>query len=424
MRMIFTMPLSAALLCYASSSWAQASQIDLQDALQKTLKQSPALQTLPYQLRLTEAERLQAGFRPNPEMGVSLENVAGTGSSQGLDNAELTLSLSQLIEMGDKRAKRLEKNQWQSELVRQQFEISRLDTLASTTRSYIRLVELQQLEAQLHKRIVREQRLLDIAKQRASASSLSDADVTRIELSLTRSQLELVARQNAIINARHQLAAHWDQEPDFTQVKGDLNHLPLLPTLAQLQDSLMRSADLAFFVTQSRLYESELQLAQADQQADIRVNAGVRRIESLNDNALVLGISMPWQLSDPSEARRQAAQTQIELTSVQQQQKQTALRLLTQQIYLELEQLRQYSQVLQSQLIPQTQRLQRQSELGYQQGQVDLFNLLSAEQELRQAETDLITAQTRFHLQLLELERLTGQGLTLSGPVRFSAVEN
>jgi cobalt-zinc-cadmium efflux system outer membrane protein len=422
--MIFTMPLSAALLCYASSSWAQASQIDLQDALQKTLKQSPALQTFPYQLRLTEAERLQAGFRPNPEMGVSLENVAGTGSSQGFDNAELTLSLSQLIEMGDKRAKRLEKNQWQSELVRQQFEISRLDTLASTTRSYIRLVELQQLEAQLHKRIVREQRLLDIAKQRASASSLSDADVTRIELSLTRSQLELVARQNAIINARHQLAAHWDQEPDFTQVKGDLNHLPLLPTLAQLQDSLMRSADLAFFVTQSRLYESELQLAQADQQADIRVNAGVRRIESLNDNALVLGISMPWQLSDPSEARRQAAQTQIELTSVQQQQKQTALRLLTQQIYLELEQLRQYSQVLQSQLIPQTQRLQRQSELGYQQGQVDLFNLLSAEQELRQAETDLITAQTRFHLQLLELERLTGQGLTLSGPVRFSAVEN
>ena len=424
MRMIFIMPLSAALLCYASSSWAQASQIDLQDALQKTLKQSPALQTFPYQLRLTEAERLQAGFRPNPEMGVSLENVAGTGSSQGLDNAELTLSLSQLIEMGDKRAKRLEINQWQSELVRQQFEISRLDTLASTTRSYIRLVELQQLEAQLHKRIVREQRLLDIAKQRASASSLSDADVTRIELSLTRSQLELVARQNAIINARHQLAAHWDQEPDFTQVKGDLNHLPLLPTLAQLQDSLMRSADLAFFVTQSRLYESELQLAQADQQADIRVNAGVRRIESLNDNALVLGISMPWQLSDPSEARRQAAQTQIELTSVQQQQKQTALRLLTQQIYLELEQLRQYSQVLESQLIPQTQRLQRQSELGYQQGLVDLFNLLSAEQELRQAETDLITAQTRFHLQLLELERLTGQGLTLSGPVRFSAVEN
>lgn len=424
MRMIFIMPLSAALLCYACSSWAQASQIDLQDALQKTLKQSPALQTFPYQLRLTEAERLQAGFRPNPEMGVSLENVAGTGSSQGFDNAELTLSLSQLIEMGDKRAKRLEKNQWQSELVRQQFEISRLDTLASTTRSYIRLVELQQLEAQLHKRIVREQRLLDIAKQRASASSLSDADVTRIELSLTRSQLELVARQNAIINARHQLAAHWGEEPDFTQVKGDLNHLPLLPTLAQLQDSLMRSADLAFFVTQSRLYESELQLAQADQQADIRVNAGVRRIESLNDNALVLGISMPWQLSDPSEARRQAAQTQIELTSVQQQQKQTALRLLTQQIYLELEQLRQYSQVLQSQLIPQTQRLQRQSELGYQQGLVDLFNLLSAEQELRQAETDLITAQTRFHLQLLELERLTGQGLTLSGPVRFSAVEN
>lgn len=423
MRMKKPAPLGVALLCLASLSVAHATTLNLAQALEKTLKQSPVLQEYPYQLRLNEAQRLQAGFTPNPEIGVNLENIAGTGTSQGIDNAELTLTLSQLIEMGDKRAFRLEKTQWQQQLLQRQFEIQRLDVLAATTRSYIRLIELQQLQRLIEKRIIREQRLLDLAMQRAAASSLSDADVTRLELRLTRSQLELTAATNAITNARAQLAAHWAAAPDFTAVQGDLQLFPLLPTLTELQTSLLQSATLTQFVTQARLYEAELQLATADQAADIRLSAGVRWIEGLNDNALVLGFSMPWQRQDPSQGSRLAAQTNMELSSLQQQQLQTTLRLMVQEIYQELEQLRQYSNVLQSTLIPQTIKLQQQSEQGYQQGQVDLFSLLAAEQELRQAETDLVGAQSRFHLQLLELERLTGHALTVSGPVRLSSSE-
>lgn len=423
MRMNKTVPLSVVLLCFASVAVAQTTTLSLAQALERTVKQSPVLQEYPYQLRMIDAQRLQAGVRPNPEIGVDLENIAGTGSSQGLDNAELTLTLSQLIEMGDKRTYRLERTQWQQQLLQQQFEISRVDVLAATARSYIRQVELQQLSLLVQQRIVREQRLLDIARQRATASSLSDADVTRLELRLVRSQLELTAAQNAIALGKAQLSAHWASEPDFSGVQGGLAQLPLLPTLPELQISLMQSPQLTRFVTQTRLHETELQLAKAEQSADIRLSAGVRRIESQNDNALVLGFSMPWQLNDPSAGQRLAAQTQIELSSVQQQQLHTTLRLLVQQTYLELEQLRQYSKVLQSTLLPKTHQLQQQSEQGYQQGQVDLFSLLAAEQELRQAEMDLVGAQSRFHLQLLELERLTGNALTLSGPVRLSSME-
>ena len=199
--------------------------------------------------------------------------------------------------------------------------------------------------------------------------------------------------------------------------------LPLLPALAELQRSLLQSPSLAQFVSQSRLHEAQLSLARAGQSADISLTAGIRRTQSNNDTAFVLGFSMPWQLNDVSTGARLAANTQIELSQLQQQQTHIGLRLLVQQIYLELEQLRQYSKVLQTMLIPKALQLQQLSAQGYQQGQVDLFGLLAAEQELRQAEVDLVSAQSRFHLQLLELERLTGQGLTVSGPVRLSAVE-
>lgn len=424
MRKKFALSVQIAMLGYASIAIAQTDSLKLSDALQNTLKYSPVLQQFPYELRLNEANRLQAGLSPNPEIGVSLENVAGTGSSTGVSNAELTLSLSQLIEMGDKRAYRLEKTDAQQQLSRDQFELSRLDTLAATTRSYILLVELQQRADLLKTQQQREKRLLDIARQRAAASTLTDADLTRLELKLSRTALEQKANANAQQLARAELAANWAQQPDFVRVVGSLDVLPLLPSLAELQTSLQRSTQLKLFVSQQRLLETELALAQSESVADWRISGGVRRIEALNDNALVLGFSMPWQFQDQGAGKRLSAETQLELNALQQQQQQTRLNLLVERIHLELEQLREVTQVFKQQIIPQTTLLQQQAERAYQQGQADLFSLLAAEQELRQAQADLVSAQSRFHLQLLELERLTGQALTLSGPVRLATGDN
>lgn len=424
MRIKFALSVRIALLGYASIAMAQPDSLTLSEALQNTLKDSPLLQQFPYELRLHEANRLQAGLSPNPEIGVSLENVAGTGSSTGISNAELTLSLSQLIEMGDKRAYRLAQTDAQQQLSRDQFELSRLDTLAATTRSYISLVELQQRAALLKAQQQREQRLLEIARQRAAASTLTDADLTRLELKLSRTALEQKANANAQQLARAELAANWAKQPDFARVAGTLDTLPLLPGLAELQTSLQRSTQLKLFVSQQRLLETELALAQAESVVDWTVSGGVRRIEALNDNALVLGFAIPWQLQDTGAAKRLSAQTQLELNALQQQQSQIRLNLLVERIYLELDQLKEVSLVLKQQIIPQTTTLQQQAERAYQQGQADLFSLLAAEQELRQAQADLISVQSRFHWQLLELERLTGEALTLAGPVRLATGAN
>src|SRR5690606_18864240 len=132
-------------------------------------------------------------------------------------------------------------------------------------------------------RLAREQRLLALAKQRAAASSLSDADVSRLELRLIRSQLALTALDNALELGRAQLAAHWGEAANFNRVEGSLESLPLLPALAELQRSLLQSPSLAQFVSQSRLHQAQLRLTQAGQSADINLTAGIRRTQSNND---------------------------------------------------------------------------------------------------------------------------------------------
>src|SRR6187402_471561 len=76
------------------------------EALQNTLENSPQLAVYPYEQRAAEARALQAGLRPNPELEMEVENVAGSGDYSGTQNAEYTLTLSQVIELGDKRQSR------------------------------------------------------------------------------------------------------------------------------------------------------------------------------------------------------------------------------------------------------------------------------------------------------------------------------
>jgi cobalt-zinc-cadmium efflux system outer membrane protein len=80
----------------------------LRQALALALLQNPELRAFAWDVRAAEARTLQAGLRPNPELGLEVENIAGTGVLQGGQSAETTLRLNQVIELGGKRARRLQ----------------------------------------------------------------------------------------------------------------------------------------------------------------------------------------------------------------------------------------------------------------------------------------------------------------------------
>lgn len=412
MRMTFVLPAILVAIGYSAAAAAEPAPLTLAQALQRTLQHNASLQAFPYQLRMAEAAQLQAAIGPNPELDVSLENVLGTGDSRGLTAAELTLSLSQQIELGDKRQRRIELAHSQSQLQQDNYELARLDALANTTGQFVQLLRLQHLQQWASDKISREQALLATAQRRSLAGNLHDADISRIKLRLIRSEIELSDLKQAAQSQRYQLAASWNNAPDFVAVSGDLTALPAVPALAALQQQLQQSRTLQRFTSLQRVARSQLRLTDANSKADIRLSAGLRRDEASNDNALVLGFSMPLSLSDPKAGQRQANRAEQALLASQQQQSQTALLHLLQQQWHSLEQLRLAVQTMQSRLLPEATQLHSLSLQGYQQGQLDLLSLLSASEELALAERDLIEAQSRFHLTLLELERLTGQPIS------------
>jgi hypothetical protein len=92
--------------------------LSLRAVLRLTRLNHPELSAFAYEQRTAEARMIQAGVLPNPAFSVELEHVGGTGSTtQGVRATEATLQLSQLVELGGKRAKRLRLAGFERELV-------------------------------------------------------------------------------------------------------------------------------------------------------------------------------------------------------------------------------------------------------------------------------------------------------------------
>ena len=109
---------------------ALAEPITLADALGQAGSTSPRIAVAEAQVRAAEARARQAGLPPNPVIGLEVENFVGTGAFSGLNGSEVTLALSQQLELGGKRGARralasAEREQTVLELARVRAELAR-----------------------------------------------------------------------------------------------------------------------------------------------------------------------------------------------------------------------------------------------------------------------------------------------------------
>ncbi|WP_348240629.1 TolC family protein, partial [Salmonella enterica] len=69
----------------AADSPAPAGELTLADAVGLALERNPDLVASRYELTASQARIVQAGLRPNPELGVEYENFAGSGTVRSVD---------------------------------------------------------------------------------------------------------------------------------------------------------------------------------------------------------------------------------------------------------------------------------------------------------------------------------------------------
>ena len=407
----------------AGSAHAQLSSVSdeptgdlsLARAVQAALARNPELVASEYDLKAAEARITQAGVRPNPELSVELENFAGTGAVSGTKALETTLSLSQVVELGGKRALRTEFAERDRDAVAVERQAQQLDVLADVTQRFIELIAAQDRLALAVSTRELAQRTLDAISARVQAARSPELERSRARIALTRAQLEEQQAQSELRGVRRALAALWGSSaPAFGRADADLLSLESVASFEELVRRLERNPDFLRFASEARLREAELKLARAQARPDLTFAVGVRRLQEGSDQALVAGFSMPLPVFNRNRGNIREAEVRLAQTDAQRNAASLRAQAAIFRLYQELTASRSRVDTLRNEALPQAQQALDQTQFGYDRGRFSYLELATAQQELLELRAAIIEAAADYHRILAEIERLTGEPVSAS----------
>lgn len=387
-------------------------ELTLTDAINAALQRNPALQHAVFEIRVADARITQAGLRPNPELGITLENFGGNGSVKGTDSLESTLSLSQVIELGGKRNRRLDVARFGRDTVSVERESAQLDVLAEVTRRFIDVAEQQEQLLLTRRNTELADKTLRAISARVDAARSPLAEKSRASIAFNRARLEEKAALQNLLSARQRLSALWGStDPRFGDAKTQWFDLPSVAGFDDLVIRVKSNPDFLRFASEERMRDAEWQLAKAEAKSNVTVGGGIRRFEETGDTGFVMNFSMPLALNN----RNQGAIREASIRREQLQNDQQAAFINAQTnlfaFYQALELSRTEVEQLRNSIIPQAETALKQMQDGYERGRFSYLELADAQRELLELQRASIAAAASYHRTLAEIERLTNSPL-------------
>jgi cobalt-zinc-cadmium efflux system outer membrane protein len=340
---------------------------------------------------------------------ISLENVAGNGAHQDTEAAELTVELSQSIELGGKRRLRREA----ADLGRQMAANEQLRTLADvqaiTRQRYVAVLAAQERMALAREQAKLAEKSLNTAEERIKAGKAPLIDRLRLQGEASMARLTLAQVERSLVTAGQALATSWGEvQPDFDQVAGDLAILPAVPALSDVEATLEQAPDAVNRRITLELHGNELAQARAKRIPDPSLTVGWRQFEESDDNALVFGLSVPLPLFNQGQDEVAAASRRVNSAMARELSARTRAQATLRTAWQALADARAEAEVLSSQVVPAATEGFAAAELGYQAGKFGLIEILDAQRALFEARHRQLAARMACHLASIELLRLQG----------------
>ncbi|WOX05645.1 TolC family protein [Microbulbifer pacificus] len=386
-------------------------RLSYEQAIFQSLRSHPDLAGYEFRLQAAAADAEHAALGPRPELGLEIEDVAGTGDVSGVESAQTTLGISWLLQC-DVIDKRVQAAQREVAVIGTQQQIAALDIAADSARYFLQVVAQQERLTLVQRAVVQAQRGLADIRRHVRAGKLPQAEASRASAEVERRSLAAEDVEHEYAVAKYRLAAQWgERTPAFSAVVGSLS-APLPDVdIAYLRQQVTNNPTLAIFLNRERVADAEIALARAEAGIQWRLEAGIRRLEASNDFGLVAGVAIPLGRRDRNAAKVAALQANQNQYRAERNAQEIALET---RVYVMAEQLRHSRHVahaMTERIIPSLEQALADTQHAYQQGKYSYYELASAQQDLIDARLSYLEAQYTAHLYLIEIEKLTGLSL-------------
>jgi outer membrane protein, heavy metal efflux system len=395
---------SAALLA-AAPALAQSppSSLSLDDVLRRSLSADPSLAGVQARLDALKAGVRQANVRPNPSLGLEVENFTGSGPFSVLGRSETTFSYQQTFERGGKRQARTTLAEREIGLVEARAQVRRLDLAKAVQLAWVDVLATQaEVEVARERLAVAQRAEREVSRRVAGArdplfaGARADAEVAQAQVSLDRAQTNER-------DARTALAAYWGGSAAFSVPRGLFEDTQNPGGLAGAQ-----TPDVKLLTVEQDVAAARIALEQARAVQDPTVSLGVRHLQDDGAVALVVGATIPLGRYDTNRGaidRARAERTAIaaDLGAFQIEREREIARLIARRAAAAAELRKTDTDVL-----PNAERAVTLVRDGFNRGGFSYLDVLAAQRALIDAKTRRVEILKSFHQDGAALDRLTG----------------
>ena len=389
--------------------------LTLKQAIARSLNHHPSLQVYTLRESVLKAEVDTAKLRPPISANLDMENALGTGAFAGFDAAEITFSLSSVIELGGKRQAR------QSVLSERfdHFDVERrvesLELLGAATRHYIDLLVIQAELVLAKDAMLLAQASVDAVRQRVEAGASPEAELLRARAALAQTKLNADQQQSRLQQLRVALSLYWGEtKPHFERVAGSIFEVGSIGDLESFYQRALKNPSMLDLITEKRLRDAELRLARTASRRDISWSVGARSFQEPGNVAFVAGVSVPLLAKQRNHAAVRAAEMKRDEVSLHQEHASHQLYAKLFDVFVQRRAAIEAKQTLETQIIPLLEQAVKATGLAYERGRYSYLEWAAAQQELLVARRSLIQHSASAHAYQVEIEQLTAEPLEAS----------
>lgn len=406
--------LSLSILSLGAQADERKTQLNLAEALSRTLKGSPELAAYSWDTRIAEARILQAGLRPNPELSLDIENPTGSGPYKSGDQSENTLTLSQLIELGGKRPARIVEAQAGRAVAEWEYQVKRVEVLKATTLAFVDALAAQK-RLELAEEVVKvAEEAVTLTGQRVGVGKVSEVEAIRAKVAVSSARIEVEQAQRDIAAARGNLAAQWGAKiADFGPITGDLDQHRSDISLQALRQRLLGNPLLARWTAERERRAATLAKERTLARPDLTLLAGPRMIGKGEDATFVAGFSIPLPVSNRNQGNIAAAKA--ELSKLEEEKRAAEARAFASlnEAFQRLMGSATEILLLEENVIPGAKDAEKQIYEGYSLGRFTQLEVLDARRTLNTARAQQLRALSDYQKARAELDALTAQPIDL-----------
>lgn len=429
----------------------------LSDVLDLALSGNPSLKAFAWKLQAADAHTVQAGKRPNPRLAVTADELrlsqgpktvtrisrygdelqtrerVEEGTPAGFSDAELTIGLSQELELGGKRGKRVYLAQKERGVRAREYEVLRAKVTCDTKVLFYTLLALQEYLPACDEPL---QYSENLAKRLRDGGFPLD-EVNAAEVARAEYEVERERAKRQIESARIRLAGTWGAiQAQFDRVMGNPDPNKQIPPPEKLLTLLSGSPGSGKCAAQIESARAWLELEKANAIPNVELRCAFRtdrtpdrhssgigygdgieierrlvRPDGRYDNTVQIGFSIDLPLFDRKQGAIEEARDGV--ANAREEGRAALLSAKTDVLGLREEMVASFEEIdtLHTRVIPAIAQTLEAVRKGMESGSFTHFDLMKAIKDMHDAQRQLTEARIAYFNQQAAMEELIGRSL-------------